>query len=94
MSKHSNYNWSLLVEKQKESGLNIKSFCTQHQLPYQTFLYHRRNLTLSNTSGISFTPVVTTTRDEVLFECSGVSIKVSEDVSIDFLSKLLKASAR
>lgn len=42
MSIKYNFDWEKLIKEQLESGLNAKNFCKQHNLPYQTFLAHRR----------------------------------------------------
>lgn len=44
MGKHYDYDWEKLIEQQKQSGMNMKAFCKEHQLPYQTFKSHKNTL--------------------------------------------------
>lgn len=90
--KH-NFDWEKLIKKQKESGLNAINFCKQHNLPYQTFLTHRRN---TETKVLSLVPVVIKREEVILNEvvCNGMNLKISNDVSVTFLEKLLLATER
>lgn len=89
MSIKYNFDWEKLIKEQLESGHNAKNFCKQHNLPYQTFLAHRR---FKENEEVSLVSIKVLDERCHSFDCNGKSFKLDSDVPIDFLAKLLKVT--
>ena len=61
---------AVLLERQKESGLSVKSFCTNEGLAPSTFFYWHKKLRKESTDG-RFIPLLVRAPGSALYPASG-----------------------
>lgn len=71
MSKAYDYDWEALIEEQQASGVNMKQFCKEKGLPYQTFKNHKYALQSQSSTKSPFLPVKSEAPKEVEFTLNG-----------------------
>lgn len=86
-----NYDWRALVEEQQESGMNMKKFCKEKSLPYQSFKNHKYALESQVCSKEGFLPVKAGTSKEVQFSLNGNIIRFDASLDDESVSRILKA---
>lgn len=91
VSKAYNLDWKALVEEQQTSGLNMKAFCRERELPYQAFKNHK--YTLQETNSASFLPVKQAKTDMLRVTINGNVICFEPDTKNSDISRILKAIA-
>lgn len=87
MGKHYDYDWEALVEQQKRSGMNMKAFCKEHQLPYQTFKSHKNTLQKQVKGFIE----AKAEPDIITLFVNGNEIKIDSSVNDITLNRIIKA---
>ena len=61
---------AVIIERQKESGLSVKSFCTNEGLAPSTFFYWHKKLRKESTDG-RFIPLLVRAHGSVAYPASG-----------------------
>lgn len=85
-----NFDWKALLEEQQNSGMNMKEFCKEKSLPYQTFKNHKYALE-SQASKDGFLPMKAGTSKEVQFSLNGNVIRFDASLDDESVSRILKA---
>ena len=80
-------NWEDLVKDQQASGLNMRQYCAEHDIPYQAFKNHKYALQ-KETKG--FLPVKCKT-EHISLSLNGNHISFDKEIDDITLSKILKA---
>lgn len=91
MSKAYDYDWKTLIEEQQTSGMNMKLFCKEKGLPYQTFKNHKYSLQSQSSTKSSFLPVMGEVPKEVRFTLNANTIRFNSSLDDDSISRILKA---
>lgn len=91
MSKAYDYDWKALIEEQQASGVNMKQFCKEKGLPYQTFKNHKYALQSQSATKSPFLPVKSEVPKEVEFTLNGNTIRFDASLDDDSMSRILKA---
>ena len=80
-------NWEDLVKDQQASGLNMRQYCAEHDIPYQAFKNHKYALQ-KETKG--FLPVKCKT-EHISLSLNGNHISFDKEIDDITLSRILKA---
>ncbi len=102
MKKQERENWKnemlLLIREWKESGINQKDFCRQHDLTMHSFYYWLRKYKQINTPlengflPVEIKPPVNGTRGDIQIHYpNGVQITLDKSVSISRIRALIKS---
>lgn len=83
------YDWKSLIEEQQASGLNMKAFCRERDLPYQSFKNHKRALQGDETK--TFLPVKQKEARTLCVTINGNAICFDSDTEDSDISRILKA---
>lgn len=87
MGKHYDYDWETLIEQQERSGMNMKAFCKEHQLPYQAFKSHKNTLQKQTNGFIE----AKAESDIITLFVNGNEIKIDSSVNDITLNRIIKA---
>lgn len=91
LPKSYNYDWKALIEEQQVSGINMKKFCREKNLPYQSFKNHKRTLQAPNPGSALFLPVKQEATKNVEFSINGNLISFDASLDDEYVSRILKA---
>lgn len=83
MAKKHEYDWNTLLQAQQQSGMNMKRFCRENNIPYGCFKNHKYALQEKN-SPIKIVSMKVEHPSTLDFKINGTEISV--DVTIDDLS--------
>lgn len=87
-----NYDWQVLVEEQQASGKNMKQFCLEKGIPYQSYKNHKRALE-NQSDKVSFIPVRTEKKNEISFKLNGNTLCFDASLDEAAISRIIKALA-
>ena len=76
-----------LLHQQRQSGLGIQAFCTQHSIPSGSFHNWKRKCGTGDVVSSAFTPVQISSSVTLFAEVNG--IKLYQPVSAGYLKELL-----
>ncbi len=85
--------WQEKIFKQQESGLSIKQWCCNHQIPAHTFYYWKKRLHSTNTSALnrsSFSELPLAKEETgITIECREFRIHLDKDFEPSILKQCL-----
>lgn len=84
------YDWETLHKEQQLSGLNMKRFCRERGLPYQSFKNHKYQ-SMKKTEEINIVPVTCEQQQKISFVMNGVSLLIDASLDDEGLRKIMKA---
>lgn len=84
------YDWGKLHEEQQLSGMNMKKFCRDRNLPYQSFKNHKYQ-SVNKADAVSIVPVKREEQQRISFIINGVSLSVEASLDDEGLRKIMKA---
>ncbi|MGX8835652.1 IS66 family insertion sequence element accessory protein TnpA [Amedibacillus sp. YH-ame6] len=84
------YDWEKLHKEQQLSGLNMKRFCRERSLPYQSFKNHKYQ-SVNKADEVSIVPVKCKEQKRISFVMNGVSLSVDASLDDEGLRKIMKA---
>ena len=91
MSNAYNYDWKALVEEQRVSGINMKKFCLEKSLPYQSFKNHKYALQSESADNETFIPLKPEISHSVQFTLNGNTICFDPSLDDCDIARILKA---
>jgi hypothetical protein len=85
--------WSKVIKECQDSGISIRSWCDQHGIKYNKYLYWARKLNPSQEvqQWAKLQAPSTVTKNEIIVSCGNWTITVDNDTSIDLLTDVIKA---
>lgn len=91
LPKSYNYDWKALIEEQQVSGINMKKFCREKDLPYYAFKNHKQVSKVTDPETALFLPVKQQVRKNVEFRINGNLISFDASLDDEYVSRILKA---
>ncbi|MEG1470776.1 MAG: hypothetical protein RSC31_09050 [Anaerovoracaceae bacterium] len=92
--KH-NYDWYSLIQQQEESKENMKEFCVNRNLPYQTFRHHKNNiLNEEHSEVLSIVPITCVNDDQmnyIAFDIDNHHLRFPSSNDDTTLERVMKA---
>lgn len=84
--------WATLIKQQEISGQSALKWCREHQVNYDTFLYHRRRLTPMQINNKDFIELHDDTSDPTWIEISirGAKLSLAKRFNKAVLIRLLE----
>ena len=86
-----NYDWIALIEEQQASGMNMKRFCKEKDLPYQCFKNHKYALQSATSDIKTFIPVKADISHHIQFTLNGNTICFDSSLNDETISRIVKA---
>lgn len=85
-----NFDWKALIEEQQASEMNMRKFCREKNLPYQTFKNHKHALQADPRFSL-FLPVTQEHTKNIEFRINGNLISFDASLDVAYVSLILKA---
>ncbi|MGX8833553.1 IS66 family insertion sequence element accessory protein TnpA [Amedibacillus sp. YH-ame6] len=84
------YDWESLHKEQQSSGMNMKKFCRERGLPYQSFKNHKYQI-VNKADEVSIVPVTCEVQQKISFVINRVSLSIDASLDDEGLRKIMKA---
>lgn len=91
MSKKHNYDWDVLIQEQKESGMNMKKFCEYKEISYSAFKNNIYKNKMVSSSSITFIPIKKVETKQLSLTIDGHRLSLDSEMDDDSIKRILKA---
>lgn len=85
-----NYDWEKLHDEQQQSGMNMRKFCREYNIPYQSFKNHKYQ-NKKQEDMISIVPVTCAEQNTISFVINGVHLSINSSLDDEGLRRIVKA---
>ena len=81
--------WKERIQQQKDSGLSIKNWCEQNQLPRQSYFYWRKKISTQLLNRASFTELTDIDTSGIFIEYRSIRIHLDKTFDASILKRCL-----
>ena len=80
--------WLARIEQQRQSGLSMKEWCREHDIPVSTFYYWNEKLSPKTLQKSSFTELAKKKSETVSLQTRGLSVRIDSNCAPEVRKQL------